>query len=247
MNQASVGFHCPECTKAGSQKVLRAGDLLGEDRATRLLIAINIAVFLFDAASGGDVARGGGRLAVDGVLFGPSIDAQGEWWRIVTAGFLHHGALHLAMNMYVLWILGPQIESRLGVKWFLAVYMVSLVAGSAGALVLDPMAATAGASGAIYGLFGFALVWQRARGMDIWSSPLAMILGVNLLITFSVPAISIGGHVGGLVGGAVVGQVFTEIAVGKRLDNQGFAAALGIGAVCVVVALWAAAQWPSHV
>lgn len=243
MKQASVGFHCPDCSKQGAQKVLRVHDLGPTGLITRVLIGINVAVFALDVATGGDLLNGGGELSVRGMLFAPIIDFDGEWWRIFTAGFLHVGALHLAMNMYILWILGPQLEHALGVRWFLVAYLVSLVGGSCGALLLNPLVPSMGASGAIYGLFGVALLLQRARGIDLWSSGLAGVLMINLFITFSIPRISIGGHLGGLAAGVAVGWLFVEIAIRTRRDREAFAMAVAGGVAVFGAALWAATRW----
>jgi membrane associated rhomboid family serine protease len=247
MSQASVGFHCPSCTKQGAQKVLRAHHLAPTGLVTRVLIGINVAVFVMDAATGGGLLDGGGELSLHGVLYAPWIDQDGELWRILTAGFLHVGAFHLAMNMYALWILGPQLEHALGPRWFLATYVTALVGGSFGALLLDPLSPSAGASGAIYGLFGLAIVLQRARGIDPWSSGLATVLMLNLFITFSVPRISIGGHLGGLAAGAAVGWLFVEVGVRSRRDREAFAASLALGAALFAACIWAAARWVTAV
>jgi membrane associated rhomboid family serine protease len=147
------------------------------------------------------------------------------------------------MNMYALWILGPQLEHAVGARWFVAVYSVSLISGSFAAILLDPLAASAGASGAIYGLLGLAVVLQRARGIDPWASGVATVLFINLLFTFSIPGISIGGHIGGLLGGAMVGWLFVEVGIRQRRDREGLAAAVALGACAMAGALWAATRW----
>lgn len=254
MRQASVGFHCPECTKAGAQKVLRPGDLGASGTISRALIYVNVAVFLLVVGTGGTMLSGGGDIWEDGVLWGPFVDpngpffnARGEWWRLFTGGFLHVGAFHLAMNMYALWILGPQLESVLRARWFLTVYFVSLVTGSCGVLLLSPGSPTAGASGAIFGLLGLAVVVQRARGIDPWASGLGMVVLINLMLTFSIPQISIGGHLGGLVGGAVIGWLYVEVGVRTRRDALAFALSLALGVAAFAAGLWGATQWPNSI
>jgi membrane associated rhomboid family serine protease len=135
-------------------------------------------------------------------LFGPAV-ADGEWWRIVTSGFLHFGILHLAFNMLLLWWLGQMLEPSLGRVRYVLAYAVSLLAGSLGALLLDPDALTGGASGAVFGLMAAAVLLLRRRGVDPMQSGLGGLLVINLLLTFLRPGISIGGHLGGLVGGAL--------------------------------------------
>ena len=133
--------------------------------------------------------------------------AHGEWYRLVTAGFLHVGIWHIALNMLALWFLGSQLEPLVGRVQFGVVYMTSLLAGSLGVIILSPNEVTVGASGAIFGLLGFAVAFQRSRGINIWQSGLGMILVLNLLFTFGVNGISIGGHIGGLIGGWLCGFI----------------------------------------
>ena len=122
------------------------------------------------AGSGGSFLTGGGgggsQVYVDFVLFGPAIHLQDEYWRLVTYGFLHSGLLHIGFNMYILYWLGTMLEPSLGHVRFVALYFASLLAGAFGALLLDPNAATVGASGAVFGLMAAAFVMQRARGID---------------------------------------------------------------------------------
>ncbi len=159
----------------------------------------------------------------------------------MTGAFLHGGLLHLGFNMYVLWILGPQIEQLLGRGAFLAIYGVSLLAGSFGALLIDPFVPTVGASGAIYGLFGAAVVLQRRQGINPLSSGLGMIVGINLLLTFAIPGISIGGHLGGLAGGALAGTMVME-AMTRRQPALAWLGCSGLGRGLLLGAMWAAEQ-----
>jgi membrane associated rhomboid family serine protease len=212
MINASVGFQCPECARAGRQKVITARSLGGaRPIVTQVLIAANVAVFIWGAVRGGsaEVAQRGD-LAAGGGLIASKI-ADGEWWRIVTAGFLHAGLLHLAFNMAALWILGAMVEPALGKVRFAALYATSLLAGSLGALLLEPNALTVGASGAIFGLMGAAVAGQRARGINPWDSGIMSLIVVNLLITFAIPGISKGGHLGGLIGGFVAGWLLFDL------------------------------------
>src|SRR4051794_11317512 len=209
MSSASVGFHCPECARSGKQKVYTSRALFTHrPLVTQVLIGINVAVFVIGALSGGRAGvlfDGANDLLVNGGLNAFAIAENGEGWRVFTSGFLHFGVLHLAFNMYALWILGGQLEVALG-KWkFLACYLVSLVAGSLGALIVSPNALTAGASAAIYGLLGVAIAAHRSRGISVWESGLGGVLLINLLITFGVSNISIGGAPRGPPGGGPCG------------------------------------------
>jgi len=238
MHQASVGFHCPECTKQGKQKVYTRANLqvLNRPVLTQVIIAINAAVFLAGLAyESNEALAGRGGFTVDGGLFGPAVDA-GEWYRIVTAGFLHAGLLHLGMNMFLLYQLGSILEPALGRLRFGAIYLVSLLGGSLGVLVLDPNALTVGASGAVFGLMGGLFVAQRARGLDPWSSGIGSTIAINLLFTFTIPGISIGGHVGGLIAGAVCGWLLYQGSqtMGRQ---QALGAVIGLGAAVAVASI----------
>jgi membrane associated rhomboid family serine protease len=216
MNQASVGFHCPECVKGTGQKVYTARTLpsAANPVVTTTLVAMNVAVYVLSGLGSG--LRGPslqvradyglfGRLQIFPGEFGGV--AEGEWYRLVSGGFLHADLLHLGLNMFVLWILGKQLEPAIGRVAFAAVYFASLLAGSLGVMLLDPDQLTVGASGAVYGLFGYAVVAQYVRGINPMQTGLGMIILLNLAFTFLVPGISIGGHVGGLLGGLAAGAL----------------------------------------
>ena len=205
MIQASVGFQCPNCTGASRQRVIQPaqrwskGAELGQPVATIALIAVNVLVYLLEVARpAGFDAELVGRYGTIGV-------AEGQWWRMITGGFLHAGTLHLAFNMFALWSVGVTMEKVLGSVRFVAAYLACLLAGSFGALVVSPNAFTVGASGSVFGLFGLLLAFQLSRGIPLGQTRLGMVLAINLLFTFAVPGISIGGHLGGLIGGIAVG------------------------------------------
>lgn len=215
MRQASVGFHCPECTKSSGQKVVRAGQLHTKPVVTNALIALNLAVFVAGIGSGLRTKQamtidggliGLGRLA-NGDLIGV---AQGEWWRIVTSGFLHANAIHVGFNMWVLYQLGQLLEPALGRMRFGLVYGVAMICGAFGVLLLDPGGLTVGASGAVFGLMGAAVAAFRARGINPFDTGLGGAIALNLVFTFAIPGISIGGHVGGLIGGFIAGWILLE-------------------------------------
>ena len=247
MNSASVGFHCPECMKSGKQKVHTSQSLLnGRPIATQVLLGLNVAAFLVSLLLGDTVT--GGR-AIDGLLDrgalnGFDIDAGGEWYRIFTSGFLHYGALHLAFNMYALWLLGPQFERTLGAPRMVLSYLAALVGGSFGALLVTPDAFTAGASGAIYGLFAILVVAQRAAGRSIFDSNLGLVLGLNFALTFGIRGVSIGGHLGGFAAGLLAGWVIYELPRRTKLPKWGTEGLLvGIVVAGFAGALWAATTW----
>jgi membrane associated rhomboid family serine protease len=240
MTPTPVGMRCPECsnrrTRIRTPRSLRAG----EPVVTYALIAINATVFLAEIASGGNAAGSslGGGIIDDGALSRVAV-ADGEWWRLVTAGFLHAGFFHIFFNMFALWVLGGMLEPAIGRLRFGLIYAVSLLAGSCGALVAQPHGDTVGASGAIFGLMAAALVVMRSRGINPMESGLGLWLGLNLLITFTFPGISIGGHIGGLVGGGLAALVLFELEGRVRRLPPAVPALLAtaIGAVAVVSSL----------
>jgi membrane associated rhomboid family serine protease len=215
MTTTPVGMRCPECSRDRTRVRRGAGAFASSSiaYAAFALIAINVVAFLFEISSGvGATSGGGGGLIADGGVNGPAI-ADGEWYRIVTGGFLHAGGLHLAFNMFALYVLGTLLEPAIGTPRFLAIYLAALLGGSAGAILVDPAATTVGASGAIFGLFAATFLIARARGLQDISSQIGFWLVINLALTVSIPQISLGGHIGGLAVGALCGLV---IAAGER-------------------------------
>jgi membrane associated rhomboid family serine protease len=204
MRQASVGFHCPECTKQGAQKIIRPGQLITRPVVSQVLIGISVAVFVYGLAIGQD------QLIVDGALAGPLV-AAGDWYRIVTSGFIHFGIVHLGFNMLLLYRLGELIEPELGRVRFTLVYAASLLCGSVGVLLMSPDAYTAGASGAVFGMAGYAFMSLRARGIDPFLTSIGSLVVMNLVFTFAFARyVSVGGHLGGLAGGMLCGWIATD-------------------------------------
>jgi membrane associated rhomboid family serine protease len=226
MTTTPVGMRCPECASQRTQ-VKRMRDMSTVPQATYALIAINVAAFLTEG--GGVFSFGGGAsgtVVSKGALIGsfPGLTgvgvAYGEWWRIVTGGFLHENLLHIGFNMWVLYYLGMMLEPALGRVRFLVIYFVSLLTGSLGALLVSPHSLTVGASGAVFGLMGAAAVEMRARQIPIMQSGVGGLIFINLIISFSIPGISWGGHIGGLIGGALAAAV---LRLGDRYRNQALA------------------------
>jgi membrane associated rhomboid family serine protease len=248
MIEAPVGFHCPEDAKQGRQKVYTSQQLFrgrGRPVVTMTLIAINVAVFIVGQALGADDQfRGFSQLEVDGGLNGIAVDV-GDWYRIFTSGFLHANLLHLAFNMYLLYLLGQIIEPALGSVRFAVAYVFSLVCGSLGVLLLDPTALTVGASGAVFGLMGVLVFVQRSRGLGLFDTGLGGLLVINLVFTFLVSGISIGGHLGGLVGGLIAGWLLVMLPQQSRAMPSflPLAAVIALGAAVFGASLWAASNW----
>jgi membrane associated rhomboid family serine protease len=168
---------------------------------TKLIIAINLVVFVYtDLIKSKTVS--GEKLG----LFAPFV-AKGEWWRIFTSGFLHFGVLHVAMNMYILFQLGRTFEDQIGRPRFAAMYFAAMAGGAAGALLLEPYGLTGGASGAVFGLAGAAVVALKSRGVPFAQTQWGPMLAINLVLTFTIPGISKGGHLGGLLFGGIAGYL----------------------------------------
>jgi len=213
MTTASVGFHCPECAGAGRQKVYTGRAAFGAAKSvvlTPALIAINVGVFLLTLGGGGSASEIGEKTLLKYGLYGPAVSEGHEWYRIITSGFLHSGLLHIGFNMYALWIVGNILEPALGRLRFAIVYFGGLIAGSLGALIIEPNQFAVGASGAIFALFAALFVAQRAAGINAWKSGIALTIGLNLIITLTLPHISKGAHLGGLLGGALLAWILIE-------------------------------------
>jgi membrane associated rhomboid family serine protease len=171
---------------------------------TLSLIAVNVAIFAYTTVQ--DPQSLGGRLTqthVDLGLWGPAV-ANGEWYRLITSGFLHYGIIHIGFNMYLLYILGQMLEPSIGRVRFLLVYFAGLLGGSAGALLISPDSLSAGASGAVFGLLALAFVGYYLHGANPMSTAIGSLLMINLLLTFLWSSrISVGGHLGGAAAGAL--------------------------------------------
>ena len=247
MTPAPVGLRCPE--HAGRQRVVRParervgglGLARGTAVITWVLIGINVGVYLAELAIGGNfdgqnnwIYEHGALFASGAFSFGQPIMgvAHGEWWRLITAAFLHYGPIHLGLNMLGLYFGGIVLEQVIGHWRFALIYLASGIAGSAGALVLTPNSPTVGASGAIFGVFGALFALER-RGIIASNGQILALIVVNLVFTFAVPGISIGGHVGGLIAGFVLMYAMTHFARSVELS---ILATMAVVVVSVVVA-----------
>lgn len=240
MTPTPVGMRCPECSKQRTE-VRTAATLRADPTLTYVLIAINVIVFLSEMFGG---TGGAGRSTAfqEGVLFGPLV-AEGEIYRIITGGFLHANFIHIAFNMYLLWYLGSMMEPAIGKLKFGALYFTSLVGGSLGVMLLSPFSPTVGASGAVFGLIGAAVIAERSQGIGLMQSGLGMLLVINLVITFVIPNVSIGGHLGGLALGAAGGYlllVWAPSQASKQAGKMALAAVIAMGVVGAILAIWAA-------
>ncbi|MFC4018627.1 rhomboid family intramembrane serine protease [Micromonospora sp. GCM10011542] len=256
MREASVGHQCPECVNEGRRSVRPARTAFGGGAAgrhgyvTKALIAVNVLLMLLSIASdrGGDAAVGGSGFggllggstpltdwgSVYGLAppgFPPNGIADGDYYRLLTAMFLHYGVIHLLLNMWALWVLGRSLEANLGPLRFAALYLVAGFGGNVAAYLFSAQnAATAGASTAIFGLFAALIIIERKMGRDI--SQVLPILVINLVFTLTVPGISIPGHLGGLVVGGAMALVLAYAPRGRRTLVQ-----FGGGAVILLALL----------
>ncbi|MBB5922821.1 membrane associated rhomboid family serine protease [Actinoalloteichus hoggarensis] len=203
-----------DCVAEGARAVRRPQTLAGAAVGTRpivvpILIALNVLVYLVTAAQAGNPMRNSSSALFHAWALWPPQVAAGEWWRLATSGFLHFGLLHLALNMFALWVLGRDLEVLLGRARFIAVYLVSLLGGGVAVYLFGELGTqVAGASGAVFGLMGGIAV--AAIRLKVNPRQALMVIGINLLISITIPGISLLGHLGGLVIGAlaVAGMVF---------------------------------------
>lgn len=234
---APVGIRCPEHSgrPAGIGRMTTPVRKLAYDPSTvavtKALIAVNVGIYVLELVGGASLNANQGWIFEHFALYGPLVD-NGDWWRLFTAMFLHYGPFHLGMNMLALWWFGGPLEQALGPFRYLALYVAAGLAGSAGALVDKPLAVTVGASGAIFGILGAAFVLERQRHLVFGGGALTLIV-INLVFTFAVPNIAIGGHLGGLIGGAAAMAAMYQF---RRQTVVGLLAVAGIAALSVVVA-----------
>jgi membrane associated rhomboid family serine protease len=245
MTFGAVGIRCPDHSgKArGTAKVVQSVQRRSASRpgiVTTTLIAVNVGIYLLQLAGGASINGNSGWIFQHGALYGPLV-ADGDWYRLITAAFLHYGPIHLGMNMLALWWIGRPLEDYLGPVRYLLLYLVSGLAGSAGALIASPEAVTVGASGAIFGILGAAIVLER-QGTYVLGGSAITLLVVNLAFTFAVPGISIGGHLGGVAGGALAILALSRFGKGNaaysRIDVVSVASIVAVGLLSVAVAYW---------
>ena len=252
MVSASVGFQCPDCVRGGPAadtgpapaasrpRTIAGGQVAGDPRlVTKILLGLCVAAFLVQQLVGDRFTDsfdliGSAYVPVLGDVEGV---AQGQWYRLLTAMFLHAGVVHILFNMLSLWWLGGPLEQALGRARFTALYFVSGLAGSALTYLLaEPNQPSLGASGAIFGLFGAMAVLMRRMRYDM--RPIVVLLVINLMITFS-PGFNISwqAHIGGLVAGVVMGYGMVHAPRRHRTLVQFGTCALVLAAVVVVTLL----------
>lgn len=245
MTPAPVGHHCPECVAEGRRSARRPLRLRRPRSATSALIGINVAAFVIEVLLGG--LRNLEVLVRMGAMV-PLLVAEGQYWRLVTAMFLHAGPLHLAFNTLALYLFGNVVETALGTARFLAIYLVAGLFASASSFALSPPAAVAvGASGAVFGLLGAWLAFNlRRRSLSLAQSNIQgalLLIGINLALGFTLRGVDNVAHIGGLVAGVVAG--FAAEGAGRGARSRVATQALGFGALvaaAAAIALWRAGE-----
>ncbi|WP_407551436.1 rhomboid family intramembrane serine protease [Streptomyces sp. Pv4-95] len=248
MVSASVGFQCPDCVRSGGgtghtaqatvPRTIAGGTIASDPRLiTKILLGINAAVLIAVLATGDDLVD---RLDMLGLAFDPNRAqlagvAEGEWYRLVSAMFLHQQLPHFAFNMLSLWWLGPSLEAALGRVRFIALYLLSGLGGSALSYLLAAQnQPSLGASGAIFGLLGATAVLMRRMNYDM--KPVLILLGLNLVFTFLWPNIAWQAHVGGLVVGAAV--AFGMVHAPRDRRTQVHIATCVVALLAIVAVVW---------
>jgi membrane associated rhomboid family serine protease len=250
MTTSPVGMRCPECARQTTKvRAIRATSRRSYTM-TQVLIAINVIVFFAEGSSAftltgqADPLLGGSSwLYSHGLLFAPYIRFNHDYYLLVTAAFLHVDILHIASNMWVLYWVGRLLEPAIGPRRFIAIYAVGLLAGSLGVMILEPNSPTAGASGAIFGLMGAAFTEAHQRGAEQVRNQLVILIVFNLIITLSVPGISIGAHIGGLIGGGLATLAFRQ-GDQMRRPALGWAACVSLMVIAVAAAIVVADHAP---
>ncbi|GAA3805132.1 rhomboid family intramembrane serine protease [Amycolatopsis tucumanensis] len=244
LREASVGYQCIDCVQTGRReqnvqrytpRTVAGAQVSHRPVVTPILIVLNVLAYVVTVSQAGSLTRNDtAPLFGDGVLWPLAIAGEDEWWRLVMSGFLHYGPIHLAVNMLALWILGRDMETLLGRVRFTALYLVSLLGGAVAVYLFDGVdRGTAGASGAIYGLLGAMLVAVIRLRLNPAYAIGTIVL--NLIITVSLPNISLLGHLGGLVVGALVTAAMVYAPAKGRQYWQGGAVAVLLIALLVLV------------
>jgi len=261
MTVAPVGLRCPDHAGgavrrgAGAGRVSSHRRILGDRVVVRAptarlsrttapvtvtLIAVNVVIYLITVVQGNGLNAPGGALWNKFILWGPYVE-QGQWWRLITAAFLHASILHIGFNMLALWWFGAAVESYLGSVRFAGLYLVGGLAGSAGALIQSPTTPVVGASGAIFAVLGSMLILEWQTTGRLGGNAMTLIV-INLALGFYLANVSIGGHIGGLIGGILATLAFARWGKGHaaygRLGIAGIVGLVAVAVVSVAIAYW---------
>jgi membrane associated rhomboid family serine protease len=231
MTTTPVGMRCPECSRQRTAvKTLR--NSARHPEVTLALIVINAVAFLTEQGQFSLFGSGiHGTVVNEGVLYRAGIAEGHQYWRLISSAFLHENFIHIGFNMYLLYLLGMMLEPAIGSVRFFAIYFTALLAGSFGVLFATATPSL-GASGAVFGLMGAAVVELRARRISVMESGIGGLIVINLILSFSLANISVGAHIGGLIGGALAGLVI-RTADARRAPALGLIACLLLCAAAV--------------
>lgn len=230
-----MGSQCFECVRAGAppttvrlKRWWKSTDLL----VTQAILAITVIAYIVISAMDGRI-DGTGDTSLDLALFGPFV-ALGDWYRLGTNAIVHFGPIHLFFNMFILYQVGQVLEPATGHLRYLLLYVVSVLGGAAGALTLDPTAFTGGASGGVFGVAGAAALALHRRGVPFMQTGFGPLVAINLLLSFVLPNVSIGGHIGGLIAGLAAAEAMLQA---RRVGQAalGIAGAVAVGAIAIVI------------
>lgn len=241
--QAAVGSHCLDCVKAArpplAERVKRSS-ATSAGIVTIVLMAINIAVYVIGTGMEQRSTPVDQSLN-DRLELHWSYVQGGDWWRLITSGFIHYSLIHIAVNMFALWQLGRSLESALGPLRFALLYIASIFSGSLGIIALQyfgvqDRAVHGGASGAVFGLLGALAVAYHHRGVSLMRSGLGATLLINVVLTLSL-GLSIGGHLGGFVGGAAAGYFMLSTQRGRSKSQTALMAPIIVALVSFVASM----------
>ena len=234
LRDAAVGMQCVDCVNEGARSVRRPRTLAGAEVSngrpiiTQVMIALNVLAYVVTVVQSGSPMNNSRAGLFTATSMIPELTANGEWWRILTSGFMHFGLIHLALNMAALFVVGPVVEQELGRLRYSAVYFLSLLGGSAAAFYFGTVCQQlAGASGAVFGLMGALLIVFKRQKRDI--STILVVVGINLVSNLFTNA-SLLGHLGGFV----IGGLLTLAMVRAPQKNRN---AYQIGAVVAAALL----------
>ena len=236
-----MGSHCVDCVKAAAPTTRERVSIFTRNEnmlATKIIIGVTVAAFIVIGLRDGGNFNGTGHTADNLVLYGPLVH-QGQWYRIFTVSLVHEGLFHILFNMLLLWIVGQLLEPGAGPVRFGLIYVVSLAAGSAAALIAKPHAISAGASGGVFGVAAAATIVMQRQGVRFWDTGFGPLLIINLVFDYFQPNISIAAHIGGAIGGLLVAEAMLQSRRAGR-PALGIAGGVVVGVAAVVIALAAA-------
>jgi membrane associated rhomboid family serine protease len=240
LREASVGSHCVECVKEAAPTTRQRIGVFSRNEnmlATKVIVGITVAAFLVIGIKDSNFSASGST-AARLLLFGPYVH-NGEWYRIFTVALVHGSPAHLLFNMLLLWLVGQILEPGAGPLRFGLLYVVSVAAGSAGALIAQPHVASIGASGGVFGVAAAATIVMHRQGVRFWDTGFGPLLILNLVLNYFQPNISIAAHIGGAVGGLLAAEAMLQ-ARRRGRPELGIAGAVLVGLAAVAIALYAA-------